>query len=279
MTAAGTPSWINDILSQLFIRDAKQSRGYRSIVDYYTGVRDRVFRLDAVNARLERENKRLSAKVEAGRIVANLPNPSELESKVLNLQEEVINLHRQIDKLQCEAKEKQNKIEEQTNRIKELNNLLAESNKINRTCMETIEHLKSANSTLLDEQTANALTVERLEYDKRELVEERTQYLAQITFLQKQIEDLKNTESDMRLQLQRELIHRGLLDAACMPLSVEESPSDQKCRTLSSLPDVIAFSITTADDVNCVRISPSGDLFSYGGLDRKVWLCNIKGGG
>lgn len=66
--------------------------------------------------------------------------------------------------------------------------------------METIEQLRSANNTLLDEQTANALTVERLEYDKRELVEDRMQCLAQITFLQNQIEDLKNAESDMRLQ-------------------------------------------------------------------------------
>lgn len=52
--------------------------------------------------------------------------------------------------------------------------------------METIEQLRSANNTLLDEQTANALTVERLEYDKRELVEDRMQCLAQITFLQNQ---------------------------------------------------------------------------------------------
>ncbi|KAL5108539.1 Autophagy-related protein 16-1 [Taenia crassiceps] len=276
MSFAGDTLWINDILSRLCIRDAKESYGYKRIIDYYAGVRDRVFQLDVVNSRLEHENKVLSVKIEAG-TVAKFSNSSELEQKLLNLQEEVINLHRQREQLQCDVREKQGQIEEQANRIRELNILLAESNKINRTCMETIDQLKSANSTLLDEQTANALTVERLEYDKRELVEDRMQYLAQITFLQKQVEDLKNAESDMRLQLQRELIHRGLLDAACMPLSVEEGLFDQKGCTFSPLPDVIAFSITTADDVNCVRISPSGKLFSYGGLDRKVWLCNIRG--
>ncbi|KAL5968605.1 Autophagy-related protein 16-1 [Taenia solium] len=229
MTFMGGSLWIDDILSRLRVRDAKESRGYKSIIDCYTGVRDRVFQLDVVNSRLERENKVLSVRVEAGnRTAAKFSNSSELEQKLLNLQEEVISLHRQREKLQCEVREKQDQIDEQANRIKELNSLLAESNKINRTCMETIDQLKSANNILLDEQTANALIMERLEHDKRELIEDRMQYLAQITFLQKQAEDLKNAESDMRLQLQRELIHRGLLDAACMPLSVEGGPSDQK---------------------------------------------------
>nr|CDS23196.1 family S9 non peptidase ue S09 family [Echinococcus granulosus] len=265
MTLAGGSLWIDDILLRLCVRDDKESRGYKSIVNYYTGVRDRVFQLDVINARLER------------RAVAKFANSSELEQKLLNLQEEVINLHRQREKLQYEVREKQGQIEEQADRIKALSSLLDESNKINRSCMETIDQLKSANNTLLDEQTATALTVGRLEYDKRELVEDRLQCLAQITFLQKQIEDLKNSESDMRLQLQRELIHRGLLDAACMPLSVEEGHSSQRGRAFSSLPDIMAFTITTADDVNCVRISPSGKLLSYGGLDRKVWLCSIRG--
>lgn len=66
MTLAGGSLWIDDILLRLCVRDDKESRGYKSIVNYYTGVRDRVFQLDVINARLERENNILSVRVEAG---------------------------------------------------------------------------------------------------------------------------------------------------------------------------------------------------------------------
>ena len=66
--------------------------------------------------------------------------------------------------------------------------------------MTKINQLESANSTLLDEQAATTLIVRTLEADKRVLGDKRNQLISQIAFLQGQVEDLKNSESDAKLK-------------------------------------------------------------------------------
>lgn len=66
--------------------------------------------------------------------------------------------------------------------------------------MKEIQDYKNANETLLNEQTATMLTVKQLEKDKRDLTEDRTRCLSQIAVYQKEIEELKNIEADMKTQ-------------------------------------------------------------------------------
>ncbi|VDD80995.1 unnamed protein product [Mesocestoides corti] len=123
--------------------------------------------------------------------MANPARNAELEQKLLHLQGEVIELHREKEKVAPLLS---------NNLIEKLNDLLLESNALNRSCMESIDELKKANEMLLNEQTTTMLTVKSLEADKRQMEEDRTRFLTQISSLQTQIESLKNFESDMKLR-------------------------------------------------------------------------------
>uniref|UniRef100_A0A5K3EVI9 WD_REPEATS_REGION domain-containing protein n=2 Tax=Mesocestoides corti TaxID=53468 RepID=A0A5K3EVI9_MESCO len=261
-------------------------RGYGIVFSNYSDLRDRFFQIDLANLKLrrenkalERENQRLSVQAETSAL-ANPARNAELEQKLLHLQGEVIELHREKEKLNELIQTKNSQLQNQAERIEKLNDLLLESNALNRSCMESIDELKKANEMLLNEQTTTMLTVKSLEADKRQMEEDRTRFLTQISSLQTQIESLKNFESDMKLRLRRETVHRGLLDAASLPASVEEGDHGSIHRSSCSLvplPDQMVSSIVTSEDVNCVRFSPSGRMLSYGGLDRKVWLASVKG--
>ncbi|VDN97817.1 unnamed protein product, partial [Rodentolepis nana] len=206
----------------------------------------------------------------------NSTGAHEMQEKLIQLQSELIELHRQNAKLSNDVQSKQTQIENLNQKIDELNKLLEESKKINRQCLEKIEGLESANNVLLDEQTAATLSVKQLERDKVELNKDISLYLTQISHLQSELEKRKNIESDLKLYFEKQMIQKGLLDAAGLPLSSDEEPSFRSSAAVSSIPNRSTATIPLAEDVYCVRFSPTGTKIAYGGFDKRVYVAMVK---
>ncbi|KAM7534926.1 hypothetical protein Aperf_G00000100956 [Anoplocephala perfoliata] len=280
MTSVCVEDCISLILSRLSTRDERENGGFSTIIPNYTKLYDRFCDLEETKYeltlkvdKLSRENDKLSLQIASGGF-KNGASAQEMQDQLIELQSEVIKLHQQNAKLQSAIQAKQNQIENQEAKIEELNSLLEESKKINRQCLEKIGGLEAANNTLLDEQTTTALTVKQLERDKVELQERISQYLSQISFQQSEIEKLKNAESDLKFYYEKQMIQKGLLDAAGLPLTVDEK-SPFRNPVISSIPDKIVSVVPTNEDANCVRFSPSGTRLAFGGLDKRVWVSSI----
>ncbi|VUZ39256.1 unnamed protein product [Hymenolepis diminuta] len=274
--------YINEILSRLSLRDEEENRGYSAIIENYTKLYDRFCETEemrhsllrdviALNRQMDKRNSQVSA---GG--FKNSIDAREMQEKLIQLQSEVIELHRKNTKLQNDVQAKQTQIEIREQKTDELNMLLEEARKINFQCLEKIGELEAANNTLLDEQTATTLSMKQLERDKVELKREVSEYITQISHLQSEVEKLKNVESDLKLYFEKQMIQKGLLDAAGMPLSCDEKPSFRNAAVASSIPDHVTATIPMAEDVNCVRFSPTGMRIVYGGLDKRVWVAMVK---
>uniref|UniRef100_A0A0X3P6Q2 Autophagy-related protein 16 domain-containing protein n=2 Tax=Schistocephalus solidus TaxID=70667 RepID=A0A0X3P6Q2_SCHSO len=185
---------------------------------------DECAQLHKTNKLLQKENQTLAVKAELG----NPVDSQDTRDKLFRLQEEVTELHREKGRLATDVitltktvQTKDQVVQKQAKSIVRLEEIVRDLQERNRICLSELSEVKNANQVLLDEQAATMLTVQSVESKNRLLEEDNAKLIRQIRILQREVEDLKNFESDVKLRLRREAVQRGLLDAAAAQVNID----------------------------------------------------------
>uniref|UniRef100_A0A0X3NK16 Autophagy-related protein 16 domain-containing protein n=1 Tax=Schistocephalus solidus TaxID=70667 RepID=A0A0X3NK16_SCHSO len=280
------PPWLSELLTNFHERDVHQNHGYDVVFRNYATILDRMLKLHDECAQLHKTNKLLQKENQTLAVKAELGNPvdsQDTRDKLFRLQEEVTELHREKGRLATDVitltktvQTKDQVVQKQAKSIVRLEEIVRDLQERNRICLSELSEVKNANQVLLDEQAATMLTVQSVESKNRLLEEDNAKLIRQIRILQREVEDLKNFESDVKLRLRREAVQRGLLDAAAAQVNIDGQTAEASSSfAVATVPSKAQAKVDLPEDVNCVRFSPSGLLFCSGGLDRKVSVWKV----
>ncbi|XP_050665366.1 autophagy-related protein 16-1 isoform X2 [Leptidea sinapis] len=306
--------WRNSIISQLQLRNKRETAAFQDIISFQSRLFDNVNTLKNENLQLTLVNERIRySNTESISSAGGAGNEKiqALEQKILNQQEELTNLHRrrgecsqQIINLNAQVNELEKSLKAKDVIISENTALIASLRAEIQLYETNMTELHGLNQVLRDEHQALQIAFAAIEEKLRKAQDENRSLVERLIKYKSKDADKMNEENEhfikssnptaflintfgrvsfgkksdkVKKELEEAAREGGSRSSIGSGGSADDKISDAMPYYSTTLPTTVALRFDAHDgEVNAVKWSPTDRIVATSGADRKVKLWNVS---